>query len=131
MNTQVMHEVMTESQAGKLTFPEVVGRLSQVGVESYFADLAKSGETFYMLDGKTHVEKITLPSSAIADEFSSSGIVAAIRAAQSDTIRYPEFLRRAPDAGVIGYWAFLAGKNVTYVGRKGELHIEHFPRPQE
>jgi uncharacterized protein YbcV (DUF1398 family) len=129
MNTDVMHEVLAESQGGKLTFAEVVQRLSQVGVESYFADLAKGEETFYMPDGKTHVEKMTLPSVATAEEFSLSGIVSAIRAAQADTIRYPEFVKRAAAAGVIGYWAFLTGKNVTYIGRKGELHVEQFPRP--
>ena len=129
MNTDVMHEVLAESQAGKLTFAEVVQRLSQVEVESYFADLAKGEETFYMPDGETHVERMTLPLVAIAEEFSLSGIVSAIRAAQADTIRYPEFVKRAAAAGVIGYWAFLAGKNVTYVGRKGELHVEQFPRP--
>jgi uncharacterized protein YbcV (DUF1398 family) len=131
VNTEVMHQVLAESQAGKLTFAEVVRRLLQVGVESYFADLAQGEETFYMPDGKTHVEKMTLPRTAIAEEFSSSGIVSAIRAAQTDVIRYPEFVKRAAEAGVIGYWAFLTGKNVTYVGRKGELHVEQFPRPKE
>jgi uncharacterized protein YbcV (DUF1398 family) len=126
VNTEVMHQVLAESQAGKLTFAEVVRRLLQVGVESYFADLAKGEETFYMPDGKTHVEKMTLPRTAIAEEFSSSGIVSAIRAAQTDVIRYPEFVKRAAEAGV-----FLTGKNVTYVGRKGELHVEQFPRPKE
>ena len=40
MNTNVMHEVLAESQAGKLTFPEVLRRLLEAGVESYFCDLA-------------------------------------------------------------------------------------------
>jgi uncharacterized protein YbcV (DUF1398 family) len=122
-----MHEVLAESQAGKVTFGEVVRRLLEVGVESYFVDLAKGEETFYMPDGETHVEKITLPASTIASDFSSSGIVSAIRAAQADTIRYPEFVKRAAAAGVIGYWVFLTGRNVTYFGRKGELHVERFP----
>jgi uncharacterized protein YbcV (DUF1398 family) len=128
--TKVMHEVLAESQAGKLTFGEVVRRLIEVGVESYFVDFAKAEDTFYMPDGKTHVEKMTLPMLAIAEDFSADGVVAAIRAAQADTIRYPEFVKRATGAGVIGYWVFLAGKNVTYIGRKGEIHVEQFPRPK-
>ena len=32
-------------------------------------------------------------------------------------------------AGVLAYWAFLACRNVIYFGRKGEAHIEEFPRP--
>jgi uncharacterized protein YbcV (DUF1398 family) len=56
--------------------------------------------------------------------------VAAIRGAQADTVRYPEFVKRSTAAGVIGYWAFLTGKRVIYFGRKGEQHIEEFPKPQ-
>ena len=129
MNTTVIHQVITESQAGKLIFPEVVRRLSEVGVESYLCDLANGTETFYMSDGTTYVEKMILPLSPIAEQFSASGIVAAIRGAQSDTIRYPEFMKRSAAAGIIAYWAFLTGKKVIYFGRKGESHVEEFPHP--
>ena len=128
MNTDVIHQVLAESQAGKLVFPEVVRRLTEVNVESYFCDLAAGTETFYATSGQTHVEKMTLPMLPVAEQFSSSGIIAAIRAAQTDAIRYPEFMRRSAEAGVIGYWAFLAGKKVIYFGRKGEFHVEEFPR---
>ncbi len=128
MNTNVIHEVLAESQAGKLIFPEVVRRLLEVGVESYFCDLASGQETFYLTDGTTHIETMTLPRAPIAGEFSSSELITAIRGAQTDTIRYPEFIRRSIAAGVIGYWAFLTGKKVIYFGRKGELHVEEFPR---
>jgi uncharacterized protein YbcV (DUF1398 family) len=130
MNRDVMHQVMEETQAGKLTFREVVPRLLDVGVESYFCDFAALQETVYMRDGNTHAEKMTLPPAPIAEEFSSLGLIEAIRGAQTDTIRYPEFVKRATAAGVIAYWAFLTGKKVIYFGRKGEFHIEEFPRPQ-
>lgn len=130
MTADVIREVLVESQAGKLTFPEVVRRLLDAGVESYFCDLAVRQETFYMSDGETHSEKMTLPPAAIAEEFSPSEVVAAIRGAQADTIRYPEFVKRSVAAGVIAYWAFLTGKRVIYFGRKGEFHIEEFPRPK-
>ncbi len=128
MSTSVIHEVLAESQAGKLIFPEVVRRLLEVGVESYFCDLAAAKETFYMSDGGIHTETMTLPKRPIAADFSSSAIVAAIRGAQTDTIRYPEFMRQSAQAGVIAYWAFLTGKKVVYFGRKGEMHVEEFPR---
>jgi uncharacterized protein YbcV (DUF1398 family) len=80
-----------------------------------------------MTDGKTHSEKMVLPLMPIVEEFSSSGLIAAIRGAQADTIRYPEFMKRSAAAGVIAYWAFLTGKKVIYFGRKGEIHIEEFP----
>jgi uncharacterized protein YbcV (DUF1398 family) len=125
-----IHEVMEASQAGKLIFPEVVRRLMEAGVESYFCDLAAMQETFYMRDGAPYVEKMTLAVAAIAEEYSSTGLIAAIRGAQTDTVRYPEFAKRSAEAGVIGYWAFLTGKKVIYFGRKGEFHVEEFPRPQ-
>jgi uncharacterized protein YbcV (DUF1398 family) len=80
-----------------------------------------------MTDGKSHSEKMVLPLMLIAEEFSSSGLIAAIRGAQTDTIRYPEFMKRSAAAGVVAYWAFLTGKKVIYFGRKGEIHIEEFP----
>jgi uncharacterized protein YbcV (DUF1398 family) len=128
MNMTVIHEVLAESQAGKLVFPEVVRRLLEAGVESYFCDLAAGREIFYMSDGKTHTETMTLAIGNVCEDFSSSAVVAAIRGAQTDTIRYPEFIRQATQAGVIGYWAFLTGKKVIYFGRKGEMHVEEFSR---
>lgn len=128
MNTNVMHVVLAESQAGKLTFPEVVRRLREAGVESYFCDLATGQETFYTRDGKAHAEKMTLPLSPVAEEFSSGELIAAIRGAQADTVRYPEFVKRSTAAGVIAYWSFLTGAKAIYFGRKGEVHVEEFPR---
>jgi uncharacterized protein YbcV (DUF1398 family) len=127
MNIEVMRNTLQESEAGRLTFPEVIQTLAGVGVESYFADLARRTDTFYLPNGETHVEPMTHPATEIAEEFSQSGVVAAIRAAQADEIRYPEFVRRAMAAGTTRYWVFLAGRKVIYFGRKGDFHIEEFP----
>ncbi|QMV17557.1 hypothetical protein GOB94_01705 [Granulicella sp. 5B5] len=43
------------------------------------------------------------------------------------------FARKLMDSGltVAGcYWAYLTGRRVVYLSRKGEIHIEEFPRPQ-
>lgn len=130
MNTDVMRTALEGSETGALKFPEAVGMLIGAGVESYFADLGRGEETFYTREGETHREKMSLPVAGVAEEFSQTGIVAAIRAAQADEIRYPEFVKRARAAGIIGYWAFLAGMKVVYFGRKGEFHVEEFPRPK-
>jgi uncharacterized protein YbcV (DUF1398 family) len=127
MNTQEIHDVFTESQAGQLIFPEVVRRLLGAGVESYFCDLAGAQERFYATDGATHDVPMKLRPDAVAADFSANGVVAAIRGAQADTIRYPEFVRQIAGAGVIAYWAFLTGRKVIYFGRKGEMHVEEFP----
>lgn len=130
MKTTVIQEVLAESQAGNLVFPEVVRRLTEVGVESYFCDLARGEEILYLADGETHCEKMVLPLSRIAEEFSREDLVSAIRGAQADAIRYPEFIKQSAAAGVIAYWAFLAGSKVIYFGRRGEFHIEEFPRAE-
>jgi uncharacterized protein YbcV (DUF1398 family) len=127
MNTQVIHEVSIETQEGKLTFPQGVRRLMEIGVESYFVDLAAGRKTYYLGDGGTHTEPMILKRDPIAGEFSAAELVAAIRGAQADTVRYPEFVKRSTEAGVAGYWAFLTGRRVIYFGRKGETHVEQFP----
>jgi uncharacterized protein YbcV (DUF1398 family) len=128
MNTEIMHKTLQGSESGKLTFPEVVRALVAIGVESYRADLVRGEDIFFLSSGETHVENMALPDAKIAEELSKEGLVAAIRAVQEDAIRYPEFLKRAMEAGTAAYWAFLTGRRVIYFGRKGEFHVEEFPK---
>jgi uncharacterized protein YbcV (DUF1398 family) len=73
------------------------------------------------------VEPLPLGSRSIADAFSGDAVIAALRAVQARQITYPEFLARLLDAGCVGYFVYLAGKRAIYLGRTGEMHIEHFP----
>jgi len=127
MNTEVMRWASEGSDAGKLRFPEIVMALTEASVESYSADLVRGEKTYYTPDGDTHTVKSTLPHSPIANDFSGAGIIAAIRGARADTIRYPEFVRQARAAGIVAYWVFLTGRRAVYLGRMGEIHIEEFP----
>jgi uncharacterized protein YbcV (DUF1398 family) len=127
MNTQLMHDTLHQSEAGNLTFSQVITALAGAGVESYRADLITAQDTFYLPDGRTHAEPMTVPAVLIAEEFSAADVQAAIRAAQADTIRYPEFLKRAMAAGAAAYQVFITGRKVIYFGRKGDFHIELFP----
>jgi uncharacterized protein YbcV (DUF1398 family) len=127
MNTEVIHEVTVATEEGKMTFPRVVGKLLEVDIESYCVDFAAGRKTCYATNGETFTESMILKPDPVAEDFSAADLVAAIRGAQADTVRYPEFVKRSTAAGVIGYWAFLTGKQVLYFGRKGEIHIEKFP----
>lgn len=127
MNTQVIHEVTVATQMGELTFPQAVGKLLEAGVESYCVDFTTGRKTYYATNGETATESMILTLDPVAEEFSGVDLVAAIRGAQANTVRYPEFVKRSTAAGIIGYWAFLTGKQVIYFGRKGELHNEKFP----
>lgn len=124
---QIIHDTFTASAAGQLKFPEAVGALLSAGVESYFVDTARMEEIAYLRDGSSVSHKMTLPPCMAAIDFSADRLIAAIRDAQADRIRYPEFLQRATAAGVLGYWAFLDGRQVVYIGRLGQQHIERFP----
>jgi uncharacterized protein YbcV (DUF1398 family) len=130
MSKQVILELALATQQGKLTFPKVVQGLLEVGVESYLVDFAAKQKIHYLTDGSTYTVPMILEPGPIAPEFNGADLVTAIRGAQADTVRYPEFVRRSIAAGVIGYWAFLTGKRVIYFGRKGEQHVEEFPKPQ-
>jgi uncharacterized protein YbcV (DUF1398 family) len=127
----MIHELAMATQQGKMTFPQVVRGLLEVGVESYLVDFATKQKTHYLADGTTQTVAMILDPGLIAADFDGAGLVAAIRGAQADTVRYPEFVKRSAAAGVIGYWAFLTGKRVIYFGRKGEQHIEEFPKPRQ
>jgi uncharacterized protein YbcV (DUF1398 family) len=127
MNTEAIHRISAETQEGRLTFPQTVGQLLDLGVESYFVDLAAGRKTFYLSDGTTHTEAMAIQLDPIAAQFVASRLIDGIRAAQADAIRYPEFLGQATAAGVAAYWAFLTGRRVVYLGRQGEIHVEEFP----
>lgn len=119
--------VLHETHAGRKTFAEVVGVMLASGVESYLVDLRRREDVVYGANDTVLTEPLDLDYGAIAQEFSKAGIVAAIRAAQRDEIRYPEFMRRAAAAGTVAYWAEVTGKRVIYFGRTGDMHVEWFP----
>jgi len=69
---------------------------------------------------------MTMPSIEIPIKFNKKILVSAIRGAQSDVVRYPEFIKLTMSLGCVGYIVWITGKYVNYFGRQGEVHIEHF-----
>jgi uncharacterized protein YbcV (DUF1398 family) len=128
MNTNIIIEVAHKTLAGKISFPEVVGQLLTAGVEYYHVDYVGLKKTFYGADGDMVVTPINyegLP--PVAADFSAENVRADILDSQRNGQPYRDFTRRAMEAGVQGYFAFLRGKRVTYFGRQGDQHIEWFP----
>ena len=123
----VMHECARLSDQGRITFPEVVRKLTQVGVERYHTDLCVQEHVYYMPNGETHIEPMDLPPWTIAMDFNEAWMKLAVQAIQSGEILYMEFLRRIMLAGCVGYFVLLDGNNVQYFGRKGEIHMERIP----
>jgi hypothetical protein len=64
--------------------------------------LCPARKTYYLAGGGTHIESMILEMHPVAPDFSVADLVAAIRGAQADTVRYPEFVRRSTTARTIG-----------------------------
>jgi uncharacterized protein YbcV (DUF1398 family) len=130
MNAQfgcVVEECTAASDASRMSFPEVVGRLTSAGVERYHADLVRSEKTYFLPDGESRVIPNAEISRAPAAEFSAPSVEAAVHAVQRGEIDYRTFCERVLDAGCVGYHVHIAGRRVVYYGRSGDSHVEWFP----
>ncbi len=128
MNTEIVNEAARAALSGSIPFPEVVRRLIETGVEYYHVDYAALRMTFYGATGDTVSTPISyegLPS--VAADFDAPELRAAILDSQRNGQHFRDFTRRAMEAGVQGYIAFLRGQRVTYWGRGGDQHTEWFP----
>jgi uncharacterized protein YbcV (DUF1398 family) len=124
------NECSQRSDAGTITFPEVVGKLIAAGVESYHADYYRREKTYYMPGGESHVTPQELPGVAIATAFSPQGVEQAVRRIQRGEIGYMEFLRLTMLAGCVGYGVYISGRRAIYFGRTGDNYVEPFPGPK-
>lgn len=128
MNTELVQNAAAMTLAGTKPFPEIVRMLLEAGVEYYHVDYVGLRKTFYSATGEAMVTAITyegLP--AVAADFDPAALRADILDSQRNHQHYRDFTRRAMQAGVQGYFAFLRGKRVTYFGRQGDQHTEWFP----
>jgi len=65
---------------------------------------------------------------SLADAFDGAAVRAAILGAQQGRVMYPEFKLLSQQAGCTGYTVWIAGRHVTYFGRRGR-GSELEPRP--
>ena len=119
-------EAATGSNEGRLHFGQVIELMIRAGVESYVADYRAKRLTYYLPDGDSLTLAVEMSDTDIAQAFDAAGVKAAIRGAQQGVVMYPEFKHLTMQAGCIGYTVWIAGRHVSYFGRKGETHIEHF-----
>lgn len=128
MKSEIVAEAARATLDGSIPFPEVVRRLIETGVEYYHVDYVALQKSFYSAKGeviKTPINYENLPS--VADNLDRDALRSAILDSQQNGQHYRDFTKRAMQAGVQGYIAFLRGKRVTYWGRDGEQHTEWFP----
>jgi uncharacterized protein YbcV (DUF1398 family) len=127
MNDSVVKEMTQRSFAGDITFPEVVRRLAEAGVERYYVDFSARMKLTAGTDGSVHTAVYMFDGGPIGDVFDEAGVVSALRAVQHGEIKYQEFLRAIMTAGCIGYIVTIIGRRALYLGRRGEVYVEVFP----
>ena len=126
-NTQVIQQCTRGALAGELTFPVILAKLAQIGIERYHADYSRQEITYYMPDGDSMVIATPHASHPTATEFSASAVEAAVHQSQRNEHTYIDFIHKSMSAGCVGYFVQITGRRVIYFGRTGESHIEHFP----
>ena len=135
MNTEQTLLIQSCAQgalSGEIAFPEIVGRLAQIGVERYHVDYSRQEITYYLTDGDSLVVATRHPLHPTAAEFSASAVEAAVGQSQRNEHTYLDFRRRTMAAGCVGYFVQITGRRVIYFGRNGESHEELFsPTPVE
>ena len=110
MNTELILEAAHATLAETAPFPEIVAKLISAGVEYYHVDYVALRKSFYGAAGDVAVTSITfegLP--PVAAEFDAAALRVAILDSQQNGQKFRDFTRRAIDAGVQGYYAFLRG----------------------
>lgn len=115
------------SNLGTLHFGEVLQQLASVHVESYRVDYRAGRATYYLPTGAVLDLGFEPSPEPIADGFDADAVRAAVRGAQQGQVMYPEFKRLTQRAGCVGYTVWIAGRHVSYRGRRGEMHVERFP----
>jgi uncharacterized protein YbcV (DUF1398 family) len=125
---KIVQECTEASDRERITFPEVVMKLSQAGVERYHADLLRGDRVFYMPSGESHRVQAEEVGENPAMAFAAGEVEAAIRAIQQQKIQYREFCDRIVRAGCVGYIVSLTGRRAVYYGRSGDSYVEPFPK---
>ena len=128
MNADAVISLANATLDGSMPFPQIVEKLVANGVEYYHVDYATSSFTFYSATGAAVTAPLRfegLPS--ISKDFDAGALKAAILDSQRHGQKFRAFCERAVRAGVQGYFAFLRGQRVTYLGRQGNQHVEWFP----
>ena len=115
---------------GSLSFPDIIGKLLDAGLEGYAVDYRRNTQTCYLPDGDTIELAMPHPAGSVAAAFDSDGVQALIRWAQANPAdySYAAFCEKVKAAGCAGYLVSFPGRRVVYYSRTAETHVEPFPQ---
>ncbi len=108
-------------------FPYLAETLRRAGVTSNVWHLPSCQSTYITKHGAVvqQLEPLVTGSVDVAP-FDEDALITALRADQSGTTTFQEFLASTWRAGVIRYDVDLAERCVTYFGSLGEYYLEHY-----
>ncbi len=125
----VAERCLAGAHDGTMSFPMIVGALTEAGFEGYLVDYRRQSATYYLGDGDSVLLASPGTEHPVALAFDPDGVAAQVRWAQADPpgYSYEAFSRNVMAAGCVGYLVSFPGRRVVYFGRTGETHVEHFP----
>ena len=124
---QILEQLARRSFAGDIHFGELVPALAELGVSAYLADYRTHTCTYYLAGDAAHAVAMPVSTVPIADAFDAEGVAQAVRGAQRGELQFPRFKALTREAGCVGYFVWIDGRQVQYLGRRGEVHVERFP----
>ncbi|TGL14230.1 DUF1398 domain-containing protein [Leptospira meyeri] len=109
-------------------FPVLAEVLRSVGVQSNRWSLPSCQAIYQMKEGSVVQQGTPLVNGVyeIAN-FDRDALITALRTDQEGRSSFPEFLKAAWEAGVIGYDVDFVGRKVVYYGVNGESYLEEYP----
>ncbi|MBW9113323.1 DUF1398 domain-containing protein [Rhizobium cauense] len=118
------------SHDGRLSFPEIVGKLIAAGFEGYMVDYRRNSQTYYLPDGDSIAIGLQSSTGKVAASFDATEVERLVRWAQASPADYSyvAFCEKVKGAGCAGYLVSFPGRRVVYFGRTAETHVEHFPK---
>ena len=126
----IARQCLEGAESGTMSFPQIVEALAAADFDGYFVDLRLGQATYYLPDGEGRELPTHRSAVAVAAEFNTDAVKAAIREAQAlvSGYTYKGFCDKVKRAGCTGYLVSLLGRRVLYFGRTAETHVEHFPQ---
>jgi uncharacterized protein YbcV (DUF1398 family) len=120
------HAAANRPRAGG--FPYLAETLRQAGVVRNEWSLPACQSLYVMgTDAVVVQAEPLLEGMADVATFDEAALVSALRTDQEGESTFPEFLRAAWKAGVVGYTVDLTARRVIYLGALGEQYVEDYP----
>ncbi len=108
-------------------FPVLAEVLRQAGVQMNRWSLPSCQSVYLMKEGSIVQQGAPLVTGTHEiPEFDREALIKALRADQEGRSTFPEFLKAAWQAGVVGYDADLLNRKVIYYGAAGESYHEEY-----